>query len=247
VANRIGTFLKKKIIGKNQNLISLDEPYEVMRRLMEGHSVTGIIDAGASRGHISKRLLRKFPQAKVYAFEPHPMYRQVLEAYAAQEPRFCPQFAALSDCQGTAELYITESAGNTSLLKPAPALSRIDPAGAAVRQTVSVPLATIDQWRSQNGSLPIQVMKFDIQGYELAALKGAAQALRDSVLLIYSEVWLNPVYEGGALLGDIDAFLRPYGFWLYDIYKPKYSPDGPIQWANALFVRAERLGLLRRI
>jgi len=243
VANPVGTFIKKKIIGKDQNLISLDEPYEVMRRLMEGHSVTGIIDAGASRGHISKRLLRKFPQAKVYAFEPHPMYRQVLEAYAAQEPRFCPQFAALSDCQGTAELYITESAGNTSLLKPAPALSRIDPAGAAVRQTVSVPLATIDQWRSQNGSLPIQVMKFDIQGYELAALKGGVHMLETSTLLVYSEVWFNPVYEGGALLGDIDGFLRNCGFVLYDIYKPKYNPNGLIQWANALFVHARWVGL----
>ena len=156
-------------------------------------------------------------------------------------------FAALSDHEGTAQLHITESAGNTSILNPGRQLSQIDPTGSKIKETVSVPLTTIDHWAQQNGSLPIQVMKFDIQGYELAALKGGVHMLETSTLLVYSEVWFNPVYEGGALLGDIDAFLRPYGFWLYDIYKPKYSPDGPIQWANALFVRAERLGLLRRI
>jgi hypothetical protein len=30
---------------------------------------------------------------------------------------------------------------------------------------------------------------------------------------------------------------------LYDIYKPKYNPNGLIQWANAMFVHAGRLGL----
>ncbi|HOM77526.1 MAG TPA: hypothetical protein PLE88_13515 [Anaerohalosphaeraceae bacterium] len=46
MANPVGTFIKKKIIGKDQNLISLDEPYEAMRRLLVNHSVTGILDAG---------------------------------------------------------------------------------------------------------------------------------------------------------------------------------------------------------
>jgi len=94
VANPVGTFIKKKIIGKDQNLISLDEPYEAMRRLLVNHSVTGILDAGASRGHISQRLLRKFPSAQVYAFEPHPMYRPVLEAYADRESWFHPFFCS---------------------------------------------------------------------------------------------------------------------------------------------------------
>jgi FkbM family methyltransferase len=243
VASLLSTGLKKKILGKDQNLISLEEPYEVMRHLLKNHSVTGILDAGASRGHISERMLNKFPAAHVYAFEPQPMYKKRLEQYAQRENRFHPQFAALSDHEGTAELHVTESAGNTSLLNPTQTLQQIDPAGSAIKETVSVPLVTIDQWAGRNGDLAIQVMKFDIQGYELNALKGAVNTLANSTLIVYTEVWFNPVYEGGALLGDIDQFLRERGFLLYDIYKPKYNPNGLIQWANAMFVHAGRLGL----
>jgi hypothetical protein len=74
MSNRFSSFIKKKLLGKNQNMVSLDEPYEVMKRFLRGHEVTGIIDAGASNGRIPKRLLRKFPVAQVYVFEPNPLY-----------------------------------------------------------------------------------------------------------------------------------------------------------------------------
>ena len=123
MANKFGSFLKKRLLGKNRNLVSFDEPFEVMPRLLKGHRVTGIIDAGASNGRISKRLLRRFPAAQAYAFEP------------------------------------------------------------------------------------------------------------------------NPLYEGGALYSEIDLFLRGNGFGLYDMYKPKYGPNGLVMWANAIFVNLQRLGL----
>lgn len=243
MANALGTWIKNKFIGRNRNLISLDEPYEVMRRLLDGQSVTGILDAGASFGHISERMLRKFPNAHVYAFEPQPLYKDILERYAQKDKRFHPQFAALSDHEGTAQLNVMEGAGNTSLLNPTETLGRIDPVGSKIKEKVAVPLVTIDQWAGRNGNPEIQVMKFDIQGYELAALKGATQMLKSSTRIIYTEVWFNPVYEGGALLADIDLFLRGFGFLLYDLYKPKYNPGGLVQWGNAMFIHADRMRL----
>ena len=97
MANKFGSFLKKRLFGKNRNLVSFDEPFEVMARLLKGHKVTGIIDAGASNGRISKRLLRKFPAAQAYAFEPNPLYTETLKQSAKDDPRFHPQFLALSD------------------------------------------------------------------------------------------------------------------------------------------------------
>ena len=243
MASKFSTFLKKKLLGKDQNLISLEEPYEVMRRLLEGCPVTGIIDAGASGGHISERMLKKFPDAHAYAFEPNPLYQEVLRQYAQRESRFHPQFAALSDHEGTAQLHVTESAGITSLLNPIQMLRQIDPAGSRVKETISVPLVTIDRWVKDNGNPAISLMKFDIQGYELKALQGAVNTLNDSTQIVYTEVFFTSVYEGGALFGEIDAFLRLQGLVLYDIYKPKYNPSGMIQWADAIFVQAKRLGI----
>lgn len=237
MANRVSTFIKKKILGKNQNLFSLDEPYQVMANLLKNYKVSTILDAGASNGHISKRLLDKFPSADIYAFEPNPMYSPELEEYAKTQPRFHPQFLALSDTLGIEQLHITQSPGSTSLLTPAAELGDIDPYGGAVKDVRNVQTVTIDNWAEQKGIPSIELMKFDIQAGELKALRGATETLKKSTLAVYSEIWFNAVYEDGALYSQIDLFLREHGFVLYDIFKPRYNPDGLIMWANALFVR----------
>jgi len=243
MANKFGSFLKKRLLGKNRNLVSFDEPFEVMPRLLKGHRVTGIIDAGASNGRISKRLLRRFPAAQAYAFEPNPLYTETLKQYAKDDPRFHPQFLALSDSEGQATLHATESPGNTSLFMPARRLEEITPEGASVKSNEKVELVTIDNWAKRNGDPAIELMKFDIQGAELKALRGAVGTLQRSTLIVYAEIFFNPLYEGGALYSEIDLFLRGNGFGLYDMYKPKYGPNGLVMWANAIFVNLQRLGL----
>jgi len=243
MANRFSSFIKKKLLGKNKNLISLDEPYEVMKRILKDYRVTGIIDAGASDGRISKRLLRKFPAAHVYAFEPNPLYTETLKQSAKDNPRFHPQFLALSDHEGAAELYVTESPGSTSLFTPAERLKEINPQGASVKSLEQVDLVTIDKWAQRNGDPAIQLMKFDIQAGELKALKGAVRVLRSSTLLVYTEIFFNPLYNGGAIYSEIDLFFREYGFALYDMFKLKYNSNGLIMWGNAIFLNVRRLGM----
>lgn len=241
VATRIGTFLKKTLIGKGRNLVSLEDPFDKMRSLLRDRRVTGVLDAGASDGRVSKRLMARFPEARAYAFEPNRLYRAKLLQYAKEEPRFHPCFAALSDRKGRAALNLTVSPGSTSLLTPGERMLKLLRDNASVESSAEVELTTIDEWVQSNGNPPIHLMKFDIQGAELKALRGAVRTLRDSTLLVYTEVWFNPGYEGGALYSDIDLFLRSNNFVLYDIFKPKYDSGGGILWGNAMFVHAERV------
>lgn len=224
-------------------MISLDEPFHVVARLLKGKQVTGIIDAGASDGRISRRLLRKFPKAHAYAFEPNLLYFDSLQQYAREDSRFHPYFLALSDCEGEADLHITLSPGNTSLLMPTEVFKQIDSQGSCVKRSEKVQLVTIDNWAKRNGNPEIQLMKLDIQGGELKALHGARYVLQHSTLLVYTEIWFNCPYEGGAIYSEIDLFLREHGFALYDIFKPRYHPNGLIMWANAVFLNSERLGI----
>lgn len=242
MSNKFSALIRRKLLGKNQNLVSIEDPFEVMRRLLGPVAVTGILDAGASDGRISRRLLKRFPDARAYAFEPNPSYADALKAYARQDDRFRPQFLALSDAEGTATLHITDSAGNTSLFRPGVGFDKVDPQGARISREVPVKTVTIDNWAAQNGGTDIQVMKFDIQGAELRALRGGEAMLRRTVCLVYAEVWFHSIYEGGAVFSDIDQFLLACGFVLYDFYKPKYNDRGLIQWANTIFVHKQRLG-----
>lgn len=86
-------------------------------------------------------------------------------------------------------------------------------------------------------------MKFDIQGGELMALRGAAKVLSSTTLLVYTEILFNRLYEGGAIYSEVDQLLRSCGFFLYDIYKPKYGSRGELMQGNAIFVHGDRLGL----
>lgn len=236
MSNKLSVLIKKKFLAKGKNLVSVDNPFTVIPELLKSCKVNGVIDAGASNGRISRRFLRYFPDAKAYAFEPNPAYLSDLKEYAESDGRFCPQFCALSDCNGALDLNITNSPGNTSLLKPSGHLQDIDPAGSVVERTETVEVNTIDDWIAENGNPSVELIKFDIQGNELKALKGADRTLRGSVLLIYTEICFQPLYEEGALFGQIDMYLREYGFELYDIYGPKYSPEGTLLWANAIFI-----------
>lgn len=242
MSNRFSTYIKKKVVRKNQNLVSLDEPFQVMEKLLKGQPITGILDAGASNASVSRRLLRHFSKAIVYGFEPNPLYIEQLKAFAVEEPRFSPQYFALSDREGTAELHLTESPGNTSLFKPAERLSDYDRHGAMVNRTETVQVVTIDDWAERNKA-KLQLMKFDIQGGELKALQGAQRTLQETTLMIYTEVWFNSSYQGGAVFSEIDLFLRAQGFVLHELFQPKYHPKGTLLWGNAIYSHAERLAV----
>ncbi len=243
MAKLFSSFVRKTFFAKKKNLVSLDDPYTVIGQLLQKYQVTGIIDAGASNGRISRRLLSLFPEALVYAFEPNPSYTDILQQYAARDSRLQPQFFALSDQEGIVELQVTGSPGNTSLFRPGSRLKEIDPQGASIKSVEKVEAVTIDGWARRNGDLAIQLMKFDIQGGELRAFRGAAQTLSSSTILVYTEILFNSLYDGGAICSQIDLCLREYGFVLYDIFKPKYGSNGLLMWGNAIFLHADRLGM----
>jgi FkbM family methyltransferase len=70
----------------------------------------------------------------------------------------------------------------------------------------------------------------DIQGVELSALRGAGDYLKYADA-IYSEVNVEHLYEGCALLPELDAFLKEKGF---ERVAMKLMPQG---WGDALYIR----------
>lgn len=237
------SFLRRSLFRGEGNLHSLDDPYAVLVDLVGPERVRGIVDAGASDGHISRRLMKRFPEAHVYAFEPQVDYRPVLETLAEQEPRFHPEFRVLSDRAHEADLHVTRSRGVTSLFAPTTLLRQVEPRGSTVESVKKVEAVTLDEWAAERGIPDIHLMKLDIQGGELAALRGAANLLRTSTIALYTEVLFNPLYENGALFGELDRFLRTCGFVLFNLFKPAADPRGLLLWGNAVYVHAERAGI----
>ncbi|MBL4700407.1 MAG: FkbM family methyltransferase [Phycisphaeraceae bacterium] len=235
-------FLRRTLYRGKGNLYTLDDPYQILSKLLKDQNITGIIDAGASDGRVGQRLLKRFSDAQVYQFEPNPIYAQTLGAKQNQNNRFHPFYVALSDQSGELELQNTVSPGNVSMFKPNAMLHNRYGDSAKVQGVIKVPVTTLDTWWHEQGKPDVQLMKFDIQGAELKALKGAGELLDSGVQAIYSEVFINPLYEGAALFSDIDLLLREHGFDLYNIYAPRHdTKTGMLLWAHSLYVHRDRL------
>jgi len=242
VAKLVKSLVRRTLLAKYDNLVALDDVYFTLGRLLAGTRVTGVLDAGASNGRVSRKLLRIFPQAAVYAFEPNPLYRPDWEHLTAQTPALKISHAALSDENGQMTLHITRSAGPSSFFRPNRRFRENYPEESEPERDETVQVVRLDDWCAQNGSPEIQLMKFDIQAAELRALRGAVDTLR-TTLVVYTEIFFNPMYEGGALYSEIDLFLRENGFSLFNIYKPRADANGMLDQANAIFVKPEPLGL----
>lgn len=73
-------------------------------------------------------------------------------------------------------------------------------------------------------------VNLDIQGAELRALKGATNYL-DTVKWIYSEVNEKHLYKGGALITELDDYLKNWGF------RRQQTVMTPHGWGDAFYVR----------
>jgi len=138
--------------------------------------------------------------------------------------------AAVSDTDGQAvTFHITDNGQSSSLL----ALKDHLYEHPHVREVAQRPVTTItlNTLLLEKG-VPydrFDVMNLDIQGAELLALRGASQLL-PHVKAIYTEVNIKELYEGCALLPEMDAFLAEYGFKRVATSMTQHG------WGDALYI-----------
>jgi FkbM family methyltransferase len=199
------------------------DPYADLARLA-GPGVRTVIDGGAFHGGASREFLRLFPKATVHAFEPTPDLAACLAREIGGHERCEVHAAALSNVVGEAQFHVTAEGFTSSLLDPGASF------GSA--RTITVPATTLDAF----GRAP-EVVKLDLQGAELAALRGAVATL-PSVRAVLCEVNFIPRYKDCALFGEVAHFLEGAGFGLYRLYEIHSDKAGRWQFADALFARS---------
>jgi FkbM family methyltransferase len=181
------------------------------------------IDGGAYHGACSREFLRIFPTAEIHAFEPQPDLADQIKRAAASQPRWKLHQAALSDFVGEATFRVPAASYTASLLPPSESFGRCG--------AYRVKTTTIDSL-----SLPIEILKLDLQGNELAALRGATATL-PHVRAVVCEVNFTPRYQGCSLAHEIAGFLQQFGLRLHRMYDIHSTRSGEWQFADALFVR----------
>ena len=146
---------------------------------------TCYIDVGANIGLLSVPILRLHPTCSVISLEPSPNALPFLER-TRRESSFGDRWRVIGKAAGSksGELdFFMHDAKQGAF----DSLQETGRAGASIRQTV--PVTTLDtEWQAA-GSPAVSVIKIDVEGAELNALRGATeciQAHRPAILLEWS-------------------------------------------------------------
>jgi FkbM family methyltransferase len=195
------------------------DPFWVQAALTKETRPT-IFDVGAAGGELVGIYRKMFPQGTIHAFEPYPDSFRVLKNRFGADGAAKLNDVAISDVEEHVTLQANRLAATNSLLET-------DPRGAGIwgdrllesHSTVRVRTTTIDAYCQANRIESVDILKIDIQGSELKALRGAQSMLeRGRVKLIYMEIIIAPAYIGQPNLEDYLGYLRGLGYTLINMY-----------------------------
>lgn len=193
--------------------------------------------------------------ATVVGFEPNPLALAKLNEMKGPHETYLP-WAVADGEQHT--LHICQAPGMTSLLRPNPDVLNLFhgfPDWGRVLSTEDIKTVRLDDVAETHG---VQLIKIDIQGGELMALRNAQNCLRDT-LVIQTEVEFLSMYVGQPLFSEVESFLRQQGFMFHRFFpqvsriiRPLlvnnniFGGMSQLLWADAVFMRdITRLDLLQ--
>src|SRR3990172_5585393 len=133
-------------------------------------------DIGASIGVISDCVARLPNVAQIHSFEPLPeVYTQLRKQMRFFSKAHCHQ-VALGDSNGVASMHINKSSTSSSIL-PAGRLLQSEFPWTMEERKEEVAMARLDDFVRQFSLPGPDVIKVDVQGYELSVIKGGQDTI----------------------------------------------------------------------
>jgi len=199
-----------------------------------GFEPSVIFDCGASVGYWSWEVGKLYPGAKIVAVEPNPKVtpktRELLMKMAVQP---VIEECAIGAEDGEAFLNVWDNEETKMSGSSLKEHVQGDP-----RDKVAVALKTIDTISDEHGLRP-DLVKLDLQGYELEALKGAGEVLKSAEVFII-EFGCLQAYVERATPNDLMKLMYENGYCLYDIVDLIYRPyDNALTGGDFIFVKLD--------
>ena len=200
-----------------------------------------LVDVGANVGEYAAAVLKLASPQRVIAIEPLPSCHSKLASVLAGNRNSLLIKAAVGESSGEIEIYSTSNSKMSSILPAQPEIAdSYQPGDFAIQQKLKVPLVRIDDVVPAN--TPIGILKLDVQGFELSALRGAEATLQHTKA-VQVEINYTPHYSGGASFDELHGFLAARGFQLFGVSAPYAGHDGPL-WADAVYSKREYISHL---
>jgi FkbM family methyltransferase len=190
------------------------------RQLLKRILFTGavVVDAGANIGIYSEFLSRCVgPTGAVHSFEPSPDNFKRLHAATHKLSNVRLSQAAVGEHSGKSKLYLSDKLNVDH---------RAYMAAGDSRRTVPIEIVALDDYFKPGER--VDLIKMDIQGYELHALRGANRLLEDnSDVKLLVEFWPYGLKQAGVNWIDLIAALEQKGMALRQVSSAGLIPFHP--------------------
>jgi FkbM family methyltransferase len=213
--DRLGQFASRKLrLRKLKNTPAKQLRLEhidslELLELLSRNSVSTIFDIGSNQGTWTQLAKTIFPNAAIYAFEPLAELRSTYEQNTRTLSNIHYNQIALGPARGTLEMQVNKVRDTSSLLEATDLGKRQWNLEKDLPERVEV--WPLDQWLAEKNIPQPDVIKLDIQGYEVEALKGASECLTRGTQVLL-EVSFKEFYKGQCLFSDVVSHLASYGY-----------------------------------
>jgi FkbM family methyltransferase len=196
-----------------------------------GCDITTIFDVGANIGQSTAKFRGAFPGSTIFCFEPVEIAFNILSATMIKSERISLHKLALADTPGKKTIYLTSDLTTSSFL---PSVTTTD--------TAIVPVSTVDDFMAEKAIDRIDLLKIDVEGYDLKVLEGAKESLHGRrIAFVIVEVGFNGKTSPHVQFEDVRVFLASHGYVVFGIYdqQVEWSGEPRLRYANVCFCNEE--------
>lgn len=224
--------LLRRLLARRLGLPEI--PVALRRLARQGFDPALIFDVGAYRGDFARVCRSIWPSARVACFEPQKAVLPELRAYSLETPHV-EVFECLLGAAENPRAVLHEAATASSVL-----LEKDGPR----HPEAAYQMRTIRSVIERNTLRAPDLLKLDVQGYELEVLKGASSRL-DDVQVILAELNLLDLHDEVPLMDEVIGWLAQRGWVAFDVCGLTRRPLDDALWqADLIFVPAT--SVLRR-
>lgn len=209
--------------------LGMDAYESLVPRLIRDLRIDHVLDVGAHEGAFGRMLRHLGYRGTIDSFEPVADHFAALQRTARGDGMWRTHPFALGDIEGSREIQVAAIGQFSSFLPTSDLSRRTFGAGSAPVRAESVRIRRLD------GVMPEVLagapgtarcfLKMDTQGYDLKVLAGAGDRI-EAILLIQSEISVQPLYDG--MPSDLTsiAAMRGLGFEVSGLFPVDRDRDG---------------------
>lgn len=201
--------------------------------VLRGLNCSTVIDIGANRGQFALAARRSFPNAHIFSFEPLPGPAARFRVVHINDSRVTLHELAIGPERREATINVSRQDDSSSLLPISAGQEAVFPGTYRIGST-AVRVGPLSDFVEQAEIVPPALLKVDVQGYELQALKGS-EALLHLIEHVYAECSFVELYAGQALAHEVIEWLHSRSFRISGVYNMVYDRDGHAIQADFMF------------